>query len=833
MEEKVAHARSHPDQYTPPSVQANVEAMQPQQGSGKPRRKRLAKACDSCHKSKRRCDGTCPCANCDFAGKECVYTDSTGRTVPPPISKPSSDAADSRKRRTSVSPANRSAVPSSAFKRLKHATLEPTDVSYPSHTTFLEPALTKELVNLFFAHLHPYNLVFHRPTFLIDLAANRIPPHLLLTVFALAAPLSVQPKIRTNPTWYAGERFARDARIMLFDEHGDLKAPRTLEVAQSLVLLTMHDCIVRAEGQSDRHMDTALGILADLGVQSIDSDDTPDSPSSPDAEVCGPEWLAHECYRRLFYLIYIIQMLSAVVTQRPTDWGDEVLKIFLPVEEACFDLVVWTSPRSREYLFPKRPSLDGRSGTSEFGFLARVAGCYARINSLLHSNEPNPITSQEAINRTKECEKMLTDWQKSLPDHLRFNEENLHVQISTLESGGNVGGWCYCYMHALAETCVLSLQEVLELQDNIADPAKHRTRQQRALENLTIIIGSLGTRSRLSIMMGTPLIVIAKYVAADPTRSDVHLKEWCAAYESLWGVSLEQLMSVEFRKGWIPAYAPDQFTTKLPMPSSADRGRGSSSFTQITGPETPNNPGATSFSDHQARSASVTESDASSIPSTTEGSGRFRPPSPQSLRAPSLQWSNPVSPNYPPSSSQHPSLRSSGLSDLSGRLPEHYSAPRRHLSSTQTPTRRNNHDTPVGLSTSQNQAGHSASMTSDSRSSGQPWQHSEPAQPTEPVGRRVDSDGYVKPGIDAAITDRSTSPSSHQPNGQYQPHRGRSSSPSMPYDGNHLASSRTQGPHQAPDSHHTASPSSNSRRGVPAGMPWLAQDPGQQHRPRG
>lgn len=50
----------------------------------RPKRKRLAKACDACHKSKRRCDGTAPCSNCFFASKPCTYTDSSGRAVPAP-----------------------------------------------------------------------------------------------------------------------------------------------------------------------------------------------------------------------------------------------------------------------------------------------------------------------------------------------------------------------------------------------------------------------------------------------------------------------------------------------------------------------------------------------------------------------------------------------------------------------------------------------------------------------------------------------------------------------------------------------------------------------------
>ncbi|KAG8738603.1 hypothetical protein FRC12_016690, partial [Ceratobasidium sp. 428] len=73
------------------------------------KRKRLSKACDSCHKSKRRCDGTAPCANCDFAGKQCVYTDANGRVVPPPRNRDETEdehAHHNRPRRHSVSVAH-------------------------------------------------------------------------------------------------------------------------------------------------------------------------------------------------------------------------------------------------------------------------------------------------------------------------------------------------------------------------------------------------------------------------------------------------------------------------------------------------------------------------------------------------------------------------------------------------------------------------------------------------------------------------------------------------------------------------------------------------------
>jgi hypothetical protein len=69
-----------------------------------PKRKRLAKACDACHKSKRRCDGTAPCSNCYFAAKDCTYTDSSGRPVPAPLAsktdKPSRAGPSQSRRRS-------------------------------------------------------------------------------------------------------------------------------------------------------------------------------------------------------------------------------------------------------------------------------------------------------------------------------------------------------------------------------------------------------------------------------------------------------------------------------------------------------------------------------------------------------------------------------------------------------------------------------------------------------------------------------------------------------------------------------------------------------------
>jgi hypothetical protein len=72
--------------------------------------------------------------------------------------------------------------------------------------------------------------------------------------------------------------------------------------------------------------------------------------------------------------------------------------------------------------------------------------------------------------------------------------------MSTLDASLSTGGWSYAYMHALAECCVLALHQSLQLDGDREAVRNHTGRQQRALENLMVILGALGVRGRNSLM---------------------------------------------------------------------------------------------------------------------------------------------------------------------------------------------------------------------------------------------------------------------------------------------------------------------------------------------
>ncbi|KAG9093471.1 hypothetical protein FS749_014323 [Ceratobasidium sp. UAMH 11750] len=611
------------------------------------KRKRLSKACDSCHKSKRRCDGTAPCANCDFAGKQCVYTDANGRVVPPPRNREETEdehAHHNRPRRHSVSvahlmthgqhghhvddrgagssyatsppsptpipglpvpghhhlrpeqPPRPFATPISpipppgwdyfnpyppffkraptdpgpagdrAARRYDSFVPEPTAgglylglkiasprsssgrLSGDKNALDLDPHLARELVHLFFANQHPANLMLHRPTFIAALSRGQVPMPLLNSIFALAAPYSAQPALRTAPSWHAGERFAKAAAGELFDQHGQLALRPDLAAAQALCLLMLHECVMRRPAHNDQHMCIAFQIMKDLGVSAMDD---PAAVVFPSEQSSYEHWISAECHRRTFWVLYVVESLSSAFTTRPMTFKDSQLKVRLPIDEACFELGIQKESPPEYLQFPMTPQI---SHTAELGHLVRVTWIYTTVmNQITETKKrgrPGDSATTDAIEYSQQC---LESWSASLPERLRFSSDTLHTQIASFKSGASVGGWTYAYMHALANCSVLGHHELVETLPNREAARAHAVRQQSALDNLTIILGTLDQRGRLSMWTGTLLLALARHRAAVSQHPDPHVSEWCSEFEKQWGISLGELVNVEFRRSWCAA----------------------------------------------------------------------------------------------------------------------------------------------------------------------------------------------------------------------------------------------------------------------------------------
>lgn len=145
---------------------------------------------------------------------------------------------------------------------------------------------------VFFSKVFPFNNIFHRPSFLHDLANGLVPRYLLHSMFALAAPLSNSPVIRRPPglsaydepppPWKLGDRFALAAlnalRSMSTMEDGEIRAEdhpgHELELAQALFCLALNESAVRRPNGSFYHheiLQGSLRILLDWGKKEEES----------------------------------------------------------------------------------------------------------------------------------------------------------------------------------------------------------------------------------------------------------------------------------------------------------------------------------------------------------------------------------------------------------------------------------------------------------------------------------------------------------------------------------------------------------------------------------
>ncbi|TCD60647.1 hypothetical protein EIP91_009734 [Steccherinum ochraceum] len=544
------------------------------------KRKRLSKACDACHKSKRRCDGTAPCSNCYFASKECTYTDSSGRPVPAPRnvhpqlagdhlaaepsaaapyprdappaapvrSHPSADGAARGVRRPVESPND-----FAAMKRVRPegadtsaAIISPLDppsgpvASSVSPSSLLDPTTTHELTNLFFTHSNPGRMIIHKPSFSADLTHEKLPSYLVLAVCAVAAPHSKDVAANAPTTRLAGVPFFQEAVSIMFDASGRLLAEPNLATAQALCLLELHEVSASHSWTKHyRYFDLALKIMEEsLDVSRADEPSLTTPPLSSGARTLCIE---RECTRRCFWLIQLMSWINGIYTFRPLrPRSVELMRhVRLPVDETSFELavpaqgpgvlilfgVLCVIVMPAEFMHLPAPRT---KNASQFGHLCRILSLYQRLQVELNSSKEGA----EMFRAVGEVNKGIQIWVDSLADHLRFSEANLEKQVSMFETSSNTGAWCFCFMHVLHPCLVLSMTEVDGREAEVVGWVRNQ------LNTVFTAIGGRAKNTILSLLASRFFGILAacalwsysKYQPDDP-----QLHKWDDDFERIWG----------------------------------------------------------------------------------------------------------------------------------------------------------------------------------------------------------------------------------------------------------------------------------------------------------
>ncbi|KAH9935930.1 uncharacterized protein BXZ73DRAFT_89421 [Epithele typhae] len=531
------------------------------------KRKRLTKACDACHKSKRRCDGTDPLlisshslrppsgAHSYYASKSCTYTDAAGRPVPAPrntqpersvvaaapttcpiSNEPPPWAAQATLASPPVGRGQGAVERDPTSKRSRQGPSSP-ETSPPlrhrgdvaaaeSLASPLDPVVTHELVNIFFAHCNPQRMIIHKPTFSADLGMNKLPAYLLLAVCAVAAPLSKSKCVlsKASHARLAGVPFFKEALALMFDNSGRLLCEPSVSTAQALCLLEMHEIAASHSWTNHlRYFELAFQVLE--GSLQVDKADNSVPPAPNDQEGIL-RFIDRECTRRCFWLILTITWISNIYTRRGvrprmSELADVVR---LPIDEAIFELTSLTSAATVEYL--RRPAPRTRYA-SQFGHMLRILEIYDTAQSALSGQGGAERVEAMHVVRTN-----MQEWVDSLPAHLRFNEENLETQISMFETSSNSGAWCFCFMHAMHPCCYLAVQEG---EGTLGDPVPWIRSQ------LNHIFNAAGTRAKTSILC---------------TADDPQIHVWDRDFEKIWGFRVVLVAITQAQQNQAQMYKP-------------------------------------------------------------------------------------------------------------------------------------------------------------------------------------------------------------------------------------------------------------------------------------
>ncbi|OCF38758.1 hypothetical protein I317_07464 [Kwoniella heveanensis CBS 569] len=545
------------------------------------KRKRLAKACSACHKNKRRCDGFAPCSNCEFSNRPCLYLNAQGDPIPPPRTRDSSIAParaskDDGNTKGSSSTHERKTSGESNWSRrdsIKDVDGEPSSrrvTISPAQMVEADPSLSAELIDIFFKRCAPLSTMFHPATFQYRLYLNQTSPILLDTIYALAARLCDNPSLLTTyppqqPPHLRGEPFIHRAHAAAHrmiemrktwteeERRSDRGTWQETELVQAAYLLSVYFTCLRQPKLGLFYLDAGIDILRP----------NPSAYIPPPATQLGLSPIEFntlmETRTRTFWLL-AFHDLCAAANGRPRSLVESDLgSIPLPGTEVHWarwggNAAGGREPGRRDGIIQGSGNWSGEEGQiGELGHVIRILSVFADIMAL--ATDPKSAETKHGL--ASRLESSLKSWAMSLPRHLHFDEHNLSAAVTKLSSPVpevKMTGWLYAYMHAVAECGMFYLQAAVAQQTDATYTAQ---RQSQAVDNLTVIMDSIGRSGREGCCFLFPLFVVSNWqehlkqsnlIVPGPQQAvmEDRLSLWWNEMKLEWGSDRQELLARGF-----------------------------------------------------------------------------------------------------------------------------------------------------------------------------------------------------------------------------------------------------------------------------------------------
>ncbi|CAO3694028.1 unnamed protein product [Umbelopsis ramanniana] len=519
---------------------SNMHNSQTTDNSAGAKRKRLTQACDVCRRKKIKCDGAKPaCANCVRMKQECSYLPSNKKRGPrqgyiellekrldkmekmlqnnPEDASPeeisptdfdaplfqhsknhrqfSTDSEDQAKPlvngrtqgSSDQSPAPSPTSPSSRLSQfspiMSHSSNSLTSRSNTEDGVLPSADVIEHLVAVYFEHLYPMMPVLHPKFFMEKIRNKKCPEVLLLSVMALSARFSTRSDILENPPWLSGEKYASRARKII----NNIFDYPSFSSAQALLLLGIYEFGCSRGPRSWMLLGMALRMCTELGMhkESLHESDFA-APLSED------EWVDKESRRRLFWQIYIVDILACANSGRPRSIGELDCQLLLPSDDGCWSnslLYTETLDGTSSVRFKqtgegniigalfnngKLPAtaqssdMRSRCTLSLTAYLARAATILSRITSYINRSKIRDLNHLSDKNsELLELDDALTTLQTNLPEFFQFTLEN----IEDFRHGTPAEFHSLVMLHGLINTGMLLLHRPSLLLSGAAESA--------------------------------------------------------------------------------------------------------------------------------------------------------------------------------------------------------------------------------------------------------------------------------------------------------------------------------------------------------------------------
>ncbi|EGX89278.1 zinc finger transcription factor 1 [Cordyceps militaris CM01] len=310
--------------------------------------------------------------------------------------------------------------------------------------------IQQHLAEVFFDSVYgqAYHLL-HKPSFMRKLKSNSLPPVLVLSVCAVSARFSTNPKLPvTTRPFLRGEEWAQAARDICTKRY---EWPN-MTVLTCLIILGLHEFGTCHGGRS-----WALGGQAIRMAYALQLHKDLDHDPQSKGQKAPLSFVDREIRRRLMWACFLMDRFTSSGTDRPMFISDDSLTIPLPVSERCFQLDM---PAQTELLDGtpgplavegQAPDTDLRSNMGPSAFFIRGLALWGRVVTYYNHGGKDREEFPQWADRSqysqlvRDVEELL----RTLPAQLQYTKENLELHITERTATQ------YLFMHMTIHQCLL------------------------------------------------------------------------------------------------------------------------------------------------------------------------------------------------------------------------------------------------------------------------------------------------------------------------------------------------------------------------------------------